>query len=96
MNGINIVRNLQILYFSKKKQNKKNKKMTEKTWLSIGIYIYYYFYSHAREVPLDITLSLHNFFGNMKSYLIIIFNYMDSIQKFRYSKLAIKTSERAR
>ena len=73
MNGINIVRNLQILYFSKKKQNKKNKKMTEKTWLSIGIYIYCYFYSHAREVPLDITLSLHNFF---REYEILSDNYI--------------------
>ena len=65
MNGINIVRNLQILYFSKK--------MTEKTWLRIGIYIYYYFYSHAREVPLDITLSLHNFFCE---YGILSDNYI--------------------
>ena len=73
MNGINIVRNLQILYFSKKKQNKKNKKMTEKTWLRIGIYIYYYFYSHAREVPLDITLSLHIFF---REYEILSDNYI--------------------
>ena len=73
MNGIHIVRNLQILYFSKKKQNKKNKKMTEKTWLRIGIYIYYYFYSHAREVPLDITLSLHNFF---REYEILSDNYI--------------------
>ena len=43
MSRINSVRNLQILYFSKKnKEIKRVKKNTKKKWARIPIYIYYY------------------------------------------------------
>ena len=42
MSSINSVRNLQILYFSKKNKKNKNLKHGEKKWSDIGIYTYYY------------------------------------------------------
>ena len=41
MSGTNSVRNLQILYFSKKNKNIKNLKNGEKKLPYIGIYTYY-------------------------------------------------------
>ena len=42
MSSINSVRNLQILYFSKKNKKIKNLKHGEKKWPDIGIYTYYW------------------------------------------------------
>ena len=41
MRGINSIRKLQILYFSKKNKKIKNLKNGEKKWPDIGIYTYY-------------------------------------------------------
>ena len=41
MSGINSVRKLQILYFSKKNKEIKNLKNGEKKWVRLGIYVYY-------------------------------------------------------
>ena len=41
MSSINNVRNLQILYFSKKNKEIKNLKIGEKKWPDIGIHTYY-------------------------------------------------------
>ena len=42
MNSINNVRNLRILYFSKKIKKTKNLKNGEKKWSNIGSYTYYW------------------------------------------------------
>ena len=44
MSSINSVRNLQMLYFSKKNKKIKNLKNGEKRCLRTPIYTYYYFY----------------------------------------------------
>ena len=41
MSSINSVRNLQILYFSKKNEEVKKLKKTRKEWTETPIYIYY-------------------------------------------------------
>ena len=48
MSSINSVRNLQILYFSKKNEKIKNFKNREKKLPNIGIYTYYLFHSYIR------------------------------------------------
>ena len=42
MSSINNVRNLQILYFSKKNKEIKNLKIEKKKWPDIGSYTYYF------------------------------------------------------
>ena len=58
MSSINNVRNLQILYFSKKNKEIKNLKIEKKKWLDIGSYPYH---SQIVQIELLINSTTKNF-----------------------------------
>ena len=58
MSGINNVRNLQILYFSKKNKEIKNLKIEKKKWPDIGSYTYH---SQVVQIELLINSNTKNF-----------------------------------
>ena len=60
MSGINNVRNLQILYFSKKNKEIKNLKIEKKKWPDIGSYT-----CHSQIVQIELLIN-----SNTKNFQI--------------------------